>query len=185
MGPFPHDAPPAEITKDNPAGTDGFEFVEFAHEDASKLSELFSRMGYSPVARHKTKDITVWRQGDINYILNAQPGSFAAGFVEKHGPCAPSMAWRVVEGDDPCLDQEDELFSLGIERIRESQAAGELRADLEPISIIKAFVAMTLHWFQTKTFLCQILGAEAADEQMDERYLDDILKIFFDGVRPR
>jgi TetR/AcrR family transcriptional regulator len=95
------------------------------------------------------------------------------------------MAWRVVEGDDPCLDQEDELFALGMQRIRESQEAGELRADLEPISIIKAFVAMTLHWFQTKTFLCQILGFDAADEQMDERYLDDILKIFFDGVRPR
>ena len=33
MGPFPHDAPPAKISKDNPAGTDGFEFVEFAHPE--------------------------------------------------------------------------------------------------------------------------------------------------------
>ncbi|MBV16011.1 MAG: 4-hydroxyphenylpyruvate dioxygenase [Thalassospira sp.] len=97
MGPFPHDAPRATITDKNPAGTDGFEFVEFAHEDAATLEALFTRMGYVPVAKHKTKNITVWRQGDINYILNAEPGSHAMTFVQKHGPCAPSMAWRVVD----------------------------------------------------------------------------------------
>ena len=96
MGPFPHDAPPATISPDNPAGTDGFEFVEFAHPDPQKLADLFTRMGYTPVARHKTKNITVYRQGDINYVLNAEPGSFASRFVAEHGPCAPSMAWRVV-----------------------------------------------------------------------------------------
>jgi 4-hydroxyphenylpyruvate dioxygenase len=97
MGPFPHDAPPAAISNANPAGTDGFEFVEFAHPEPEKLADLFQRMGYTPVARHKTKNITVYRQGDINYILNAEPGSFAARFVAEHGPCAPSMAWRVVD----------------------------------------------------------------------------------------
>jgi 4-hydroxyphenylpyruvate dioxygenase len=121
MGPFPHDAPPAQISDDNPAGTDGFEFVEFAHQEPSKLEELFARMGYAKVARHKTKAISVWRQGDINYVVNAEPGSHAMKFVDLHGPCAPSMAWRVVdaghafkyavskgaepyEGDDKALD---------------------------------------------------------------------------------
>ena len=97
MGPFPHHAPPAKITDQNPIGTDGFEFVEFAHPEPDHLAELFVRMGYSPVARHKTKNITVYRQGDINFILNAEPGSFATRFVTAHGPCAPSMAWRVVD----------------------------------------------------------------------------------------
>jgi 4-hydroxyphenylpyruvate dioxygenase len=97
MGPFPHDAPPATISAENPAGTDGFEFVEFAHPEPEKLETLFHRMGFAPVARHKSKAVTVWRQGDINYLVNAEPGSFAARFVAKHGPCAPSMAWRVVD----------------------------------------------------------------------------------------
>lgn len=97
MGPFPHDAPAAEISESNPAGTDGFEFVEFAHPEPAELEALFERMGYVPVARHRTKNITVWRQGDINYILNAESGSFADRFVAEHGPCAPSMAWRVVD----------------------------------------------------------------------------------------
>lgn len=97
MGPFPHDAPPPTISKDNPAGTDGFEFVEFAHGEPEKLEELFIRMGYKKVAQHKTKAIGVWRQGDINYLINADPGSHAMKFVDLHGPCAASMAWRVVD----------------------------------------------------------------------------------------
>ena len=99
MGPFPHDAPPANISADNPAGTDGFEFVEYAHPEPEKLAELFTRMGYAAVAKHKTKNVTLWRQGDINYLVNAEPGSHATGFVEKHGPCASSMAWRVVDAE--------------------------------------------------------------------------------------
>ena len=97
MGPFPHDAPRAEITAENPAGTDGFEFVEFAHPEPEKLREAFARMGYVHTANHKTKAVELWQQGDITYVLNAEPGSFAARFVEDHGPCAPSMAWRVVD----------------------------------------------------------------------------------------
>ena len=97
MGPFPHDAPKARISLDNPAGTDGFEFVEFAHPEPEKLDLTFRRMGFKPVARHKSRKITLYRQGDINYLLNAEPDSHAARFVARHGPCAPAMAWRVVD----------------------------------------------------------------------------------------
>jgi 4-hydroxyphenylpyruvate dioxygenase len=54
-------------------------------------------MGYAEVARHKTKDISLYRQGTINYVLNREPGTHAARFVAAHGPCAPAMAWRVVD----------------------------------------------------------------------------------------
>ena len=97
MGPFPHDAPKATISAANPAGTDGFEFVEFAHPEPAKLDTLFRQMGFVPVARHRTRDITLYRQGDINYLLNREPDSHASRFVAAHGPCAPAMAWRVVD----------------------------------------------------------------------------------------
>ena len=97
MGPFPHNASKARIDSANIAGTDGFEFVEFAHPEPGKLETLFRQMGYEEVARHKTKDISLYRQGDINYIVNREPGTHAARFVEDHGPCAPAMAWRVVD----------------------------------------------------------------------------------------
>src|ERR1700730_7181007 len=97
MGPFPHDAPAATISADNPMGTDGFEFVEYAHPRPEALHALFRLMGYVPVARHKTKNITLYRQGDVNYLVNEQPGTHGFGFVAAHGPCAPSMAFRVVD----------------------------------------------------------------------------------------
>jgi 4-hydroxyphenylpyruvate dioxygenase len=97
MGPFPHDAPPATISADNPMGTDGFEFVEYAHPEPQKLHELFSLMGFIAVALHKTKAITLYRQGDINYLVNEEAGSHGRNFAAEHGPCAPSMAFRVVD----------------------------------------------------------------------------------------
>ena len=97
MGPFPHNAPKARIDDVNIAGTDGFEFVEFAHPDAGKLEALFQQMGYTEVARHQSQDISLYRQGEVNYLVNREPGTHAARFVQAHGPCAPSMAWRVVD----------------------------------------------------------------------------------------
>jgi 4-hydroxyphenylpyruvate dioxygenase len=111
MGPFPHDAPPAAISATNPVGTDGFEFVEFAHPRPEELAALFRRMGYEPVARHRTKNITVYRQGDINYLVNAEPGAFATRFAEAHGPCAAAMAWRVVDAQHAF----DHAVALGAE----------------------------------------------------------------------
>jgi 4-hydroxyphenylpyruvate dioxygenase len=97
MGPFPHDAPRAAITDANPAGLDGFSFVEFAHPEPGKLHELFRLMGFTAVARHRTRRVTLYRQGDVDYLLNEEPGSHAMRFVAAHGPCAPSMGWRVAD----------------------------------------------------------------------------------------
>lgn len=99
MGPFPHNAPKATIDGSNIAGTDGFEFVEFAHPEPGVLETLFRNKGYVEVARHRDKDISLFRQGHINYLVNREPGSHAADFVAAHGPCAPSMAWRVVDAN--------------------------------------------------------------------------------------
>ena len=97
MGPFPHSAPRASISPENPAGTDGFAFVEFAHPDPQALRDIFTRMGYTLTAHHNTKAIELWQQGDITYILNNHPGSHAMDFAATHGPCAASMGWRVVD----------------------------------------------------------------------------------------
>ncbi len=97
MGPFPHDAAKAVIDDVNVAGTDGFEFVEFAHPDQQALRDLFTKMGYTHTASHKTKAVELWQQGDITYVINDEPGSHGRSFVEDHGPCAPAMAWRVAD----------------------------------------------------------------------------------------
>ena len=80
---------------DNPLATDGFEFVEYAAPDPELLRTLFERLGFPAVARHRSKDVTLHRQGDINFIINAEPESFAQKFAATHGPCACAMAFRV------------------------------------------------------------------------------------------
>jgi 4-hydroxyphenylpyruvate dioxygenase len=99
MGPYPHDAPPAVISESNPAGTDGFEFVEFSHPDLGALHALFETMGLVRVAQHKRKAVSLWRQGEINFLASGEPQSHAAAFAVEHGPCAASMAWRVVDAE--------------------------------------------------------------------------------------
>ncbi|MGY8843497.1 MAG: 4-hydroxyphenylpyruvate dioxygenase [Burkholderiales bacterium] len=97
MGPFPHSTPRATISLENPAGTDGFEFVEFGHPNPQSLRDSFSKMGYTHVASHKTNNVELWQQGDVSYLINAEPSTHAAQFIEEHGPCVPSMGWRVVD----------------------------------------------------------------------------------------
>jgi 4-hydroxyphenylpyruvate dioxygenase len=80
---------------DNPMGTDGFEFVEYAAPDPALLRDLFEKMGFPVVARHRRKDVTLHKQGDIHFIINAEADSFAQGFAREHGPCACAMAFRV------------------------------------------------------------------------------------------
>lgn len=82
---------------DNPMGTDGFEFVEFAHPTPLQLAALFETMGFSAVAHHRSKDVTLYRQGDVNYVLNAEPDSHAARFAREHGPSVCAIGFRVVD----------------------------------------------------------------------------------------
>ncbi len=80
---------------ENPMGLDGFEFVEFASPKAGVLEPIFAMMGFSLVARHRSKDVELYRQGDINFILNKEQQGVVAYFAEEHGPCAAGMAFRV------------------------------------------------------------------------------------------
>ncbi|OHX13933.1 4-hydroxyphenylpyruvate dioxygenase [Chromobacterium sphagni] len=87
-----------EAMLQNPLATDGFEFVEYTAPDADgveKLNQLFLSLGFTEVARHRSKDVRLYRQGDINFILNAERSQPASEFAKAHGPSACAMAWRV------------------------------------------------------------------------------------------
>lgn len=80
---------------DNPMGLMGFEFVEFASPTSNLLEPLFEKMGFQLVAKHRSKDVVLFRQGDINFIVNREPKSEAAYFAAEHGPSACGLAFRV------------------------------------------------------------------------------------------
>ncbi len=94
---------------DNPMGTDGFEFIEYAAPDPKAMGELFERMGFAAVAKHRRKNVTLYRQGEINFIINAEPDSFAQRFARLHGPSICAIAFRV----DDAKAAYERAISLG------------------------------------------------------------------------
>ena len=106
----------------NPAGLDGFEFVEFTHPEPEKLAGLFTAMGFAHIANHKTKNVRRYTQGDINFLLNMEPEGQVAEFREKHGPSANAMAFRVQDADKAFAH----VLANGAEKVERKSGPGEL-----------------------------------------------------------
>jgi 4-hydroxyphenylpyruvate dioxygenase len=107
---------------DNPMGTDGFEFVEYTAPDTTLLRELFTRMGFPEVAHHKTKNVTLHKQGDCNFVINAEPGSYAEEYAKAHGPSACAMAFRVKDAKVA----HERAIRLGATNVEVKKGTGEL-----------------------------------------------------------
>ena len=90
----------------NPLGVQQFEFIEYAAPDAGLLHDLFSKLGFTAVARHKSRPVTLYRQGEINFLVNETPDSFASDFAQAHGPSCTGFALRV---SDPAQAREAAL----------------------------------------------------------------------------
>jgi 4-hydroxyphenylpyruvate dioxygenase len=107
---------------DNPMGTDGFEFVEYTAPDTTLLRELFTRMGFPEVAHHKTKNVTLHKQGDCNFVINAEAGSYAEEYAKAHGPSACAMAFRVKDA----RAAHERAIRLGATNVDVKKGTGEL-----------------------------------------------------------
>src|ERR1043165_3136541 len=106
----------------NPMGTDGFEFVEYTAPDIELLRSLFTKMGFPEVARHKSKNVTLHKQGDCNFIINAEPGSYAEEYARDHGPSACAMAFRVKHAKAA----QERAIRLGATNVEVKVGDGEL-----------------------------------------------------------
>jgi 4-hydroxyphenylpyruvate dioxygenase len=82
---------------DNPLGIAGLEFVEFSSPDSGQLAALFERLGFVPVAQHVSKNVTLYRQGGMNFLLNGEPDSFASRFAQSHGVGIAAIGIRVLD----------------------------------------------------------------------------------------
>jgi len=108
---------------DNPMGLQGFEFVEFASPTPGLIEPYFEMLGFTLVAKHRSKDVLLYRQGDINFIVNREPRSLAGYFAAEHGPSACGMAFRVKDSHKAY----DRALSLGAQPIEIPTGPMELR----------------------------------------------------------
>jgi len=108
-------------------------------------------------------------------------------FLREHPEMVRLMAWMFLEqsDDEECADLDRELTLAGIEKIKQSQERGDLRDDLNPGFILFTFIGIAQHWYQDKRWMLDKIGLSADSEAIDEAYLEDAVKIFFEGVLPR
>jgi 4-hydroxyphenylpyruvate dioxygenase len=107
----------------NPMGLCGFEFVEFASPTSNLLESLFVQLGFELVAQHRSKDVVLFRQGDINFIVNREPRSLAGYFAAEHGPGPCAMAFRVRDSHEAYA----RALSLGAQPVEVPTGPMELR----------------------------------------------------------
>ena len=108
---------------DNPAGLDGFEFIEFSAPEKGMIEPILETIGMTKIAKHRSKDVELWRQGDINIITNYEPKSPAWYFSREHGPSACGMAFRVRNA----REAYDHLLAQGAEPVDVPTGPMELR----------------------------------------------------------
>ena len=108
---------------ENPLGLDGFEFIEFSAPEQGVLEPVFAAMGFTKIARHRSKEVYLWRQNGINIILNYEVGSPAAYFSAEHGAAACGMGWRVRDA----AKAYDEALARGAEPVDVKTGVMELR----------------------------------------------------------
>ncbi len=108
---------------ENPAGLDGFEFIEFSAPEKGLLEDVFETIGFTRIARHRSKDVELWRQGNINLITNYEPKSAAWYFAREHGPSACGMGFRVRDARKAYAH----LLEQGAEPVPTETGAMELR----------------------------------------------------------
>lgn len=108
---------------ENPAGLDGFEFIEFSAPEKGTLEPVFEAMGFTRIAQHRTKDVHLWRQGEINLVANYEPRSAAWFFAREHGPAACGMGFRVRDA----RKAYEHLVAQGAEPVEVKTGPMELR----------------------------------------------------------
>lgn len=108
-------------------------------------------------------------------------------FLRANPEIVKMLAWMFVEQsqDEDCADLDKELTLAGIEKIRQAQERGDLRSDLNPGFTLFTFIGIAQHWYQDKRMMLDKIGLSAGSDAVDEAYLEDAVKIFFEGVLPR
>ena len=126
------------------------------------------------------------RTAEASAGLLKESVAFYFDFLRRNPQIVRVLAWMFLERDQKdCMDIDSELITRGAEKIKEAQALGQIRADIDPRFIVFVFTGLCQHWFQDKEHFIESYGTEGLGGDLDQAYLDTILKIFFEGILPR
>lgn len=140
------------MSEKNAIGLDGLEFIEFSSHEPQSLQALFKEFGFSKTHRHQTKNVELFRQGDITLLLNCEPQSFSSEFCKAHGPCVSSMGWRVKD--------KKQALSLALKRGAQTASHSDytLSTEGKKVPAISGVGESLIYLIETKKDLYQDLG---------------------------
>lgn len=121
-------APQFPVSPNNPCGLDGLDFVEFVSPHPEQLEALFKAFGFTKTRRHQSRPMDLYQQGDISFLINREPNSFAAAFGRIHGPSICSMGWRAKDAK--------KAREVAVERGARSRPEGDFLVDGQPLPAI-------------------------------------------------
>ena len=157
------------------------------HHHFGSKEELWEAVQERHFAQYFEIQMALLEQYDSTEMLLEESLVAYFRFLQSDPRSVRFMSWRFVEEEDGqcAADPEKQLFEIGIQKIREAQEKGRIRSDLEPFFIIKTLIALPFAWFQTHCMTLSMLDSDIEATELDERYMREMMKIFFEGVRPR
>lgn len=157
------------------------------HHHFGSKETLWNEVKVRRFSIYSKQQMELLRQQEPSAELLRESMTMYFRFLRDNPELVRLMAWMFLEQDDDeeCADLDRELTLAGIEKIRQSQERGDLREDLNPGFILFTFIGIAQHWYQDKRWMLSKIGLSADSDAIDEAYLGDAVKIFFEGVLPR
>lgn len=173
----------------------------------TSLSEIAQRAGITKSLIHhyfgskegmfsevKTRRFMQYTSQQTDMLKKTKPSAellrasviFYFDFLRRNPQIVRILAWMFLEqSQDECFKKDRELIQLGIEKVRQTQEAGQLRSDIDPRFLVFIFIGLCQHWFQDRGHFVESFGIEGLPDDLDEAYLSAMTKIFFEGILPR
>jgi len=157
------------------------------HHHFGSKDKLWDEVKVRRFSVYATEQMAMLRDQEPSAELLRESMRLYFRFLRANPELVRLLAWMFLEqdGDEECADLDRELTLAGIDKIRQSQDRGDLRADLNPGFILFTFLGIAQHWYQDKRWMLDKIGLSADSDAVDEAYLEDAVKIFFEGVLPR
>ncbi len=142
----------------------------------------------------KTRRFMVYADRQLEIIQDAEPSVellraslvFYFDFLKRNPQIVRILAWIFLENDNyDCMQKDKELIDIGLQKVKQAQAAGEIRDDVDARFLLFVFIGLCQHWFQDKEHFIADFGTDGLPEKLDDGYLEAIIKIFFEGILPR
>lgn len=148
----------------------------FGNKEA--LWELVKERAFASYAEGQEAELRAAEAPDADLLKNAVIRYF--GFLQSNPEVVRLFAWTHLDEDQSCGRLDAELVRLGAARVHQLQERGQLRPDVNPAHVVTMFVNACTQWFTARAHHAQWPGVGS-----DAEYLDDFLKIFFEGLTPR